>query len=152
MRPAARILLVEDDEYDSRLTQHALAAAGGAADLRVVGDGQEALAYLRRQGACAGRAPAQPALVLLDLKMPRADGFEVLAELKGDPALRVIPVVVLSSSRQPGDVARAYELGANGYVVKTMDFEAFTAAVQALRRFWLDVNEAPPPCLGRSEP
>lgn len=151
MNLTTRILLVDDDAYDVQLTRSALEACAVMADVRAVGDGLEALDYLYRRQAFAGLPAVQPALVLLDLKMPRVDGFDVLTQVKRDAVLHVIPIVVLTSSRQPRDLARAYELGANGYVVKTMDFEAYAAALQAVHHYWLDINEAPPICLGRSE-
>jgi len=107
------------------------------------------LDFLYRRRQFSGQPSLQPSFVLLDLKMPRVDGFEVLAQAKSDPVLKVIPMIVLTSSRQPYDRERAYQLGANGYVVKTMDFEVYTEALRTLSHFWLDINEVPPTCRGR---
>lgn len=151
MSDSVRILLADDDEYDVLLTRRALEASGASVDVRSIGDGIEVLDYLHRRRQFAGWPAPQPALVLLDLKMPRADGFEVLSQVKGDAALRVIPIVVLTSSRQPRDLLRAYELGANGYVVKAMDFGAYVETLRGLHHYWLDINEVPPICQGRTE-
>lgn len=144
MKPGAYMLLAEDDEYDAQLFRAALAMPVFDETVVAVTDGQEALDFLYRLGRYAGRSSAQPAVVLLDLNMPRVDGFEVLERVKGDPAMWAIPIVVLTSSRQPRDLIRAYELGANGYVVKAMDFAAYTEALVTVRRYWLEVNEISP--------
>jgi CheY-like chemotaxis protein len=150
MTPSIHILLADDDEGDVRLATMVLQSLSPPVRVQVVTDGKETLDFLQRRGAFADRPPSQPSLVLLDLKMPRVDGFEVLERVKSDPALKVIPIVVLTSSRQDRDLTRAYELGANGYVVKALHFEEYKAALGAVTRFWLDVNQAPPSCLGRS--
>ncbi len=139
-----RILLAEDSENDIELTLAALASHHVANEIVVVRDGVEALDYLRRKGAYADRSPENPALILLDLKMPRVDGIQVLREVKGDPALRSIPVVMLTSSREEQDVVNTYNLGVNAYVVKPVEFHDFMEAVKVLGQFWAVVNELPP--------
>jgi CheY-like chemotaxis protein len=135
------ILLVEDNPADVRLTVEALRAAGVETRLQVAADGVEALARLRRQGPHAS-AP-RPLLVLLDLNLPRKNGREVLAEVKADPDLRRIPVVVLTTSAAEEDVSESYALHANGYVVKPVAFGAFADAMRALQAFWLEVATLP---------
>jgi CheY-like chemotaxis protein len=138
------ILLAEDNPKDVDLTTRALAQAKLANRLDVVGDGVEVLEYLRREGAFADREPEEPAVVLLDIKMPRKDGLEVLREIRADPQLRRLPVVILTSSREEQDLVAGYDLGANAYVVKPVDFDDFIGAVKQLGVFWAVVNEAPP--------
>ena len=138
-----RILLVEDSEKDAELTLAALADYRVANEVVVVRDGVEALDYLRREGAFATRPPEPPVLILLDLKMPRVDGLQVLQEIKSDKDLRTIPVVILTSSREEQDLIRTYDLGANAYVVKPVNFQAFTTAVKSLGQFWAVINEPP---------
>jgi CheY-like chemotaxis protein len=147
-----RILMAEDDAYDASLARLVMEGTVAEHGLLTVTTGKEALDYLHRRGAFAGRPLPQPAVVLLDLKMPGMDGFQVLELMKSDPALQIIPVVVLTSSRNARDLTRAYELGVNGYVVKDLDFHIFTASLKALIRFWLEVNEAPPTCFGHVRP
>lgn len=130
----ARILLVEDNPDDVDLTIEAFRENGFSHELYVVEDGLEALAFLRRQGSHA-EAP-RPDLILLDLNLPKQSGHEVLAKIKGDPALSTIPVVVLTSSAAEPDVKRAYELAANGYVTKPAGLEEFFGLVRAIDRFW----------------
>jgi CheY-like chemotaxis protein len=144
MAELKRILLAEDSRNDVELTLAALAEYKLANHIDVVRDGAEALDYLYTRGAHAGRASGNPALVLLDLKMPKVDGLEVLRQVKGDPQLRTIPVVMLTSSREEGDLLRSYELGVNAYVVKPVEFGDFMGAVRQLGGFWAVVNEAPP--------
>jgi CheY-like chemotaxis protein len=141
--PLPTILLAEDDPQDAQLTRLALRKSDVAMEVVVV-RGVEALEYLRREGAFADREPGDPVVLLLDIKMPRKDGLEVLRELKADPRLRRLPVVMLTSSRQATDLATSYDLGVNGYVVKPVDFEDFVRAVGALGVFWTSVNELPP--------
>jgi CheY-like chemotaxis protein len=142
-RPAPiEILLVEDNPADVRLTVEALRAARVENHLQVASDGVEALARLRRQGRYAD-AP-RPHIVLLDLNLPRKNGREVLAEVKRDPDLARIPVVVLTTSAADEDVAGSYALHANAYVVKPVDFSRFTAVMAAIERFWLEVATFPP--------
>jgi CheY-like chemotaxis protein len=140
-----RILLAEDNANDVELTLTALRTNRLANEVIVVRDGAEALDYLRREGAYADRDPDLPALLLLDLKMPKVDGLEVLRLVKEDPELRMLPVVVLTSSREEQDLVRSYDLGVNAYVVKPVDFCAFTEAVKLLGGFWALLNEPPPP-------
>ena len=139
------ILLVEDNARDLELTLAALHRCQLANDVVVTRDGAEALDYLFRRGSFAERHPGPPAVVLLDLKLPRLDGLEVLATIKREPQLRAIPVVMLTSSRQERDLVRSYELGVNAFVVKPVDFKEFFAAVQDLGMFWALLNEPPPP-------
>lgn len=141
---AARILLAEDSAQDIELTLNALAEHNLANSVEVARDGAEALDYLHKRGKYAGRENGNPVLLLLDLKMPRVDGLEVLREVKADPRLRTIPVVILTSSREEQDVVRSYELGVNAYVVKPVEFDQFMGAVRDLGLFWLLVNEPPP--------
>ncbi len=138
------ILLAEDNPMDVELTLEALADHNLANSVVVVNDGVEALEFLRREGAFADRAPGNPAVLLLDLKMPRMDGLEVLREVRGDPDLKTLPVVVLTSSREESDLAAAYSLGVNAYVVKPVDFSDFIDAVTKLGVFWGLLNEQPP--------
>ena len=145
MTELKKILLAEDNANDLELTlaalqQHQLATEGVA--LR---DGAEVLDYLYCRGAFAGRDDALPPFLLLDLKMPKVDGLEVLRVIKEDPKLRMIPVVMLTSSREESDLVRSYKLGVNAYVVKPVDFTEFMDAVRQIGAFWAVVNEAPPP-------
>jgi two-component system, chemotaxis family, response regulator Rcp1 len=137
------ILLVEDSPSDTQLTIEALKEAMVRNRLNVVEDGVEGLAFLRREGKY--REAPRPDLVLLDLNLPRKDGREVLAEVKGDADLKAIPVVVLTTSRAEADVLRAYELHANCYITKPVDFEQFLEVVRAIESFWLCVVTLPPP-------
>jgi len=136
------ILLVEDNPGDVRLTQEALKDAKVMNHLYVAKDGEEALEFLRCQGRHAGAV--RPDLVLLDLNLPRKDGREVLAEMKNDPDLRRIPVVVLTSSRGEEDVVRTYDLHANCYITKPVDVDRFFEVVQSIEDFWLAVVKLPP--------
>lgn len=144
MSELARILLVEDSENDMQLTVAALAESGLVNELVWLRDGQEALDYLQRQGQYANRTEGHPAVVLLDLKMPRVDGLQVLAAVKGDARLRVIPIVVLTSSNEESDVVRSYGLGVNAYVVKPVGFSDFVSALKDLGVFWAVLNQPPP--------
>lgn len=146
--PAARILLAEDSAQDVELTLNALAEHDISSCVTVARDGAEALEYLYKRGKFAGRDNGDPVLLLLDLKMPRVDGLEVLRRVKSDPRLRVIPVVVLTSSREEQDVVRSYELGVNAYVVKPVEFDKFVHAVRDLGLFWMLINEPPPAARG----
>lgn len=136
------ILMVEDNEGDVVLARTALQTAKLRNDLHVVPDGVEAVAYLRRQGGYA--AAPRPDLILLDLNLPRKDGREVLAEIKSDPDLRSIPVVVLTSSRAEQDVVKSYDLHANCYLVKPVDFPGLLEIVQSIEHFWLTLVTLPP--------
>lgn len=135
------ILLAEDNPLDAELALDALREARLANPVAHVVDGADALDWLRQQGAHAGRPKGDPAVVLLDIKMPRMDGLEVLREMRQDPALRHIPVVILSSSREESDLVRSWDLGVNAYVVKPVDVSQFFQAVQALGHFWAVLNE-----------
>jgi CheY-like chemotaxis protein len=135
-------MLVEDNPGDVRLTREALREARIRNRLHVARDGVEALAFLRREGAFGG-AP-RPDLILLDLNLPRKDGREVLAELKADPDLKRIPVVVLTTSQDDDDILRSYNLHANSYIVKPVDLEHFIAVVRSIEEFWLTVVKLPP--------
>lgn len=145
-----RILLVEDDSRDVDLTLAALAENNLANEVVVARDGQEALDYLRRQGVFKMRAEGHPAVVLLDLKLPKVDGLEVLAQIKGDSQLQSIPVVMLTSSRQEQDLVTSYRTGVNAYVVKPIDFSEFQRSVKELGLFWAVINETPPGTVPRS--
>ncbi len=143
------ILLVEDNPSDIKLTQRALSKNHVANELLVARDGQEALDYLFGTGAHAGRDVCrQPALILLDLKLPKVDGQAVLARIKGDERTRSIPVVVLTTSREDRDIESCYALGANSYIVKPVDFDQFVRAVAEMQLYWLVLNESPRPCTG----
>jgi CheY-like chemotaxis protein len=139
------ILLAEDNPHDAELTLRALSANQAPLQVVLAGDGAEALDCLHRRGAFQSQADGLPTVVLLDLKMPKVDGLEVLRQIKQDDALKNIPVVIFTSSRERSDVARAYQLGANAYVVKPLGFQEFTAVLSDLKQFWLTVNEPPPP-------
>lgn len=144
MQILKRILLVEDNPADAELALHGLAEYRLANEVIHVRDGVEALDYLYRRGPFAERPEGHPALVLLDLKMPRVDGTEVLRQLKADPQMQMIPVVVMTSSREDADLHRTYTLGANAYVVKPVKFHEFVDAVKQVGSFWGVINEPPP--------
>lgn len=140
------ILLVEDNPSDVGLTQRALAKSHVANELVVAEDGQEALDYLFGAGAYAGREVTElPALVLLDLKLPRVDGLEVLRQIRADVRTSRLPVVILTTSREEQDVAQSYDLGANSYIRKPVDFTQFAQAVEQMGLYWLVLNESAPP-------
>jgi CheY-like chemotaxis protein len=139
-----RILLVEDDPKDVDLTLTALEEYYLANEVVVTHDGEEALDYLYRRGSFATRANGNPAVLLLDLKLPKVDGLEVLQQIKSDSQLRLIPVVVLTSSREERDMVASYKLGVNAYVVKPVDFHEFVNAIRELGVFWAIINEPPP--------
>ena len=138
-----KILLVEDSARDAELILDALGAYQVANGITHVRDGADALDYLNRRGEFAGRAEDQPALILLDLKLPKVDGLEVLRQIKSDPALRMIPVVMMTSSRQEQDLVHSYQLGVNAYVVKPLKFQDFVEAVKQVAGFWAVINEVP---------
>jgi two-component system response regulator len=138
------VLLVEDSESDEKLTRMAFKRSGVAHELAVVRDGAEALDYLFATGAHAARnATALPAVVLLDLNLPKVSGLDVLRQVRADARTRLQPIVVLTSSREDEDIARSYALGANAYVRKPVDFADFIEAARTLGVFWLTLNEAP---------
>jgi len=139
------ILLVEDHAPDAELTLHALRLPNVEPRVHVAHDGAEALDFLFCRGPFAGRSFASPpTVVLLDLKLPKVDGFEVLRQVKTDPRTRAIPVVVLTSSKVARDIVHTYRLGVNSYVQKPVDFAQFRAAVKELSAYWLSLNEPPP--------
>ena len=139
------ILLVEDNSSDEKLTLMAFKRSGIANEVHVVRDGAEALEYLFATGAHADRKDAPlPAVVLLDLKLPRLDGTDVLRAIRSNERTKLVPVVILTSSKEDEDIARSYALGANAYVRKPVDFTHFAEAVKTLGLFWLLLNEAPP--------
>ncbi len=144
MTELKKILLVEDSANDVALSLAALEEINLANEVVVVRDGQQALDFLYRQGEYAQRTDGNPAVVLLDLKLPKVDGLEVLHQVKKDPALKTIPVVMLTSSREERDLARSYGLGVNAYVVKPVAFPDFVAALKELGLFWAVVNQPPP--------
>jgi CheY-like chemotaxis protein len=143
-RPRYTILLVEDDSNDVFLIQRAFRKANPVAPIHVMGDGDEAVAYLTRMASCTDpSAYWLPRLMLLDLKLPRKSGMEVLTWLRQQPELRRLPVVVLTSSRETSDINQAYDLGANSYLVKPVDFEALLDMVNTLNCYWMNLNEMP---------
>lgn len=143
-RDKITILMADDDPDDRMLLEDAWGETDLQPELRFVGDGEELLDYLRRRGPFAGAAAApEPALILLDLNMPKKDGREVLAELKADRQLRHIPVVVLSTSRADEDIARSYALGVSGFITKPSSFAELVRVVRALQAYWLDVVQLP---------
>jgi len=138
------ILLAEDNSHDAELTLAALSEQNLANQVEVVVDGVEALDYLLRRGKFAGRTGNNPVVVLLDLKMPRVDGLQVLREMKGDAELKHIPVVILTTSREENDLVESYDLGVNAFVVKPVGFEQFLEAIRRIGLFWILTNEPPP--------
>ncbi len=147
------ILLAEDNPNDAELTIAALRESQMVSPIVRVSDGAEALDFLYCRGSYAARTDGPPSLILLDLKMPKVDGLEVLTAIKKDPDLHVIPVVMLTSSREEADLTRSYKRGANAYVVKPVDFDDFMRAVRDIGLFWGLVNEpAPPPRTAGPEP
>jgi CheY-like chemotaxis protein len=149
MSDLRRILLAEDSAADLELTLEALGQHRLANEVVVVRDGAAALDYLYRRGEHAGRPEGNPAVVLLDLKMPKVDGLQVLKQVKADESLRSIPIVMLTSSREEQDLVESYRLGVNAYVVKPVDFGRFVEAVSQLGMFWAVVNEPPPGSVAR---
>ncbi len=143
-----RILLVEDDPRDVELVLTALAEYNLANEVVVASDGEEALDYLYTRGKFQGRPGGNPAVVLLDLKMPKVSGMEVLKQMRLDDKLKMTPVVVLTSSREEKDWVESYNVGVNAYVVKPVDFHDFVEAVKELGFFWAVINEPPPGSIG----
>lgn len=139
-----RVLLVEDSPHDIEMTLEALSEYRISNITDVARDGKEALDYLYRKGKFADRPEGNPVVILLDIKLPKINGLEVLKQIKADERLRLIPVVILSSSREEQDLATGYELGANAYVVKPVDFHGFVEAVRTSGLFWAILNEPPP--------
>jgi CheY-like chemotaxis protein len=150
MAQPSKILLVEDDPHDVELTLMALAENHLSNEIVVVRDGAEALDYLYRRGDYGSREAGNPAVMLLDLKLPKVDGLEVLKRIKGDPGLRTVPVVMLTSSREEQDLAQCYVSGTNAYVVKPVGFNDFMEAVRELGLFWAVINQPPPGSAGQT--
>ena len=150
MNGLRRILMVEDDPKDVELSLTALEEYNLANEVVVARDGSEALDYLFRRGSFKTRPSGNPALLLLDLKLPKIDGLEVLQQIRGDDGLKLIPVVVLTSSREERDMVTSYQLGVNAYVVKPVDFHQFVNAVKELGVFWALINEPPPGSIKRT--
>ena len=144
MTKLRRILLAEDNENDLELTLTALREKRVANEIVVVRDGAQAWEYLCAQGPYTGRSEGNPAVVLLDLKLPKVDGLEVLKAVRETAELRSLPIVMLTSSHEEGDVVKSYELGVNAYVVKPVEFKAFVSAIADLGVFWAVLNEPPP--------
>lgn len=139
------ILLVEDNDDDVKLTKRALRKNNIMNELVVMGDGMAAMQYLRSLTDGSEEQPARlPAVILLDLKLPKMDGMDVLREIRGDPKLRRQPVVILTTSKEDQDIIKSYDLGANSYIRKPVDFEQFSAAINQLGLYWLVLNEPPP--------
>jgi len=144
MEEVRPILLAEDDKKDVELTLFALEEHNLANKVTVVNDGEEALDYLFRRGKFETFPQGNPSIILLDLKMPKVDGLEVLRQIRADENLKMIPVAVLTSSREEQDIIESYHLGVNAYVVKPVDFGKFVDAVKAIGLFWALFNEPPP--------
>jgi CheY-like chemotaxis protein len=144
MNKLGRILMVEDDPKDVELTLTALEEYNLANEVIVTRNGEEALDYLYCRGEYKTRSNGNPAVMLLDLKLPKVDGLEVLKQIKSDGKLRMIPVVVLTSSKEEKDMVASYKLGVNAYVVKPVDFHEFVNAIKELGVFWAVINEPPP--------
>ena len=149
MERIKRILLVEDDPKDIELTLSTLGEHNLSNEIVVVRDGVEALDYLYRRGEFALRPEGNPVVILLDIKMPRLDGLQVLRQLKADEQMRLIPIVILTSSRESRDLQECYRLGVNAYVVKPVRFAEFVEAVKVIGVFWALINEPPPDSLKR---
>lgn len=149
MAPLKRILLAEDNDRDVELTLAALDEHNLANEVVVARDGAEALDYLYGRGKFAGHANGLPVVVLLDLKMPKVDGLEVLRQMRGDPNIRHVPVVMVTSSREEQDLVHSYALGVNAYVVKPVDFQKFVESIKQIGMFWAIINEPPPGTIKR---
>lgn len=148
MSPLKRILLAEDNQNDVELTLAALDEYNLANEVVVVRDGVEAMDYLFQRGKFAGHPNGVPAVILLDLKMPRMDGLEALKQLRADPRFKHVPVVMITSSREEQDLVRSYQLGVNAYVVKPVDFQKFVECIKQIGFFWALINEPPPGRIG----
>jgi CheY-like chemotaxis protein len=151
MSPLKRILLAEDNRNDVELTLSALEEYNLANEVVVVRDGVEVLDYLFQRGQFANHPNGTPAVILLDLKMPRMDGLEALRQLRADPRFKRVPVVMITSSREEQDLVRSYELGVNAYVVKPVDFQKFVECIKQIGFFWALINEPPPSKTGEKE-
>lgn len=150
MNTLKRILLVEDDPKDVELTIEALGEYNLANEIEIARDGAEALDYMYRRGAFSSRPGGNPVVILLDLKMPKVDGIQVLNQLKSDDHMRSVPVVILTSSRETRDLDECYKLGVNAYVVKPVRFAEFIEAVKGIGVFWALINEPPPDTIANS--
>jgi len=150
MSPLKRILLVEDNQRDVELTLAALDEHNLANEVVVARDGAEALDYLYNRGKFAGHANGLPVVVMLDLKMPKVDGLEVLRQMRTDEAFKHIPVVMITSSREEQDLVRSYQQGVNAYVVKPVDFQKFAESIRQIGFFWAIINEPPPGAVKRN--
>jgi CheY-like chemotaxis protein len=144
MNDLKRILLVEDSKEDIEMTLEGLSEHNLANDVIVVRDGAEGLDYLYKRGKFKDRPSGNPAVILLDVKMPKVNGLEVLKTIKADEKLKIVPVVILTSSREESDLFESYKLGVNAYVVKPVNFQEFIAAIKHLGIFWALLNEPPP--------
>jgi CheY-like chemotaxis protein len=149
MQEMKRVLLVEDDPNDVDLTLAGLAEYNLANEVVVARDGEEALDYLYHRGKFAARSNGNPAVILLDLKLPKVDGLEVLRHIRADEELKMVPVVILTSSHEERDMVEGYRLGTNAYVVKPVDFHEFVDAVKNIGVFWSVINEPPPGSVSR---
>jgi CheY-like chemotaxis protein len=150
MEKIKEILLAEDDPNDVELTLGALTEYNLSNSVQVVHNGEEALDYLHRRGSFQKIPPGNPAVILLDLKMPKINGLEVLRHIKSDAFLMYVPTVILTSSHEEKDIVESYKLGVNAYVVKPVDFKQFVCAVKELGMFWALFNEPPPGCVKKS--
>ena len=146
------ILLVDDDAEDRMLALDALYEWKLANEVHSCGDGEEALEFLQRQGRYAGRPEGHPGLILLDVNMPRMDGFELLAAIRSHPALRRIPVVMLTTSAAEADILRGYDLGVNSYITKPVSFDGMVSAMRAMGRYWFQLVELPPQAPPQARP
>jgi CheY-like chemotaxis protein len=151
MSPLKRILLAEDNQNDVELTLSALEEYNLANEVVVVRDGVEVIDYLLQRGQFADHPNGIPAVILLDLKMPRMDGLEALRQLRADPRFKRVPVVMITSSREEQDLVRSYELGVNAYVVKPVDFQKFVECIKQIGFFWALINEPPPSKVSEKE-
>jgi len=147
MHTLKRILLVEDDPKDVELTLKALEESNLANEVETVGDGAEALDFLFSRGKFENRPNGNPAVILLDLKLPKVDGLEVLRQIRGNQTTKMIPVVIVTSSKEEADLMESYKLGTNAYVQKPIDFHQFIDAIKNLGIFWAIMNEPPPGCV-----
>ena len=147
MKEAKTILLIEDDPIDTEITLNALKGNNLEKNVITVNDGEEALDYLYRRKEYKNYSSGKPMLIMLDIKMPKLDGFDVLQRIKNDENLRIIPTVIVTSSKEESDLLKAYKLGANGYVVKSIEMHHFIHSIQKLGTFWTNVNEPPPGCI-----
>lgn len=146
------ILLAEDSPYDAELTLKAFADSGLANRVVRVEDGVEALEYLRREGRFSQREPGNPTVAILDLKMPRLDGIGTLRAIRADPVLKLLPVVIMTSSREDRDLLESYQTGANAYVVKPVQFSEFLPAIKGVGVFWAVINETAPESAAKNPP